>query len=149
MIPSTRRVTKVGWLGASTDLHGQARGQKRHHRRARRITCRRPASLGPAPASTGYYKAKGFNCYGPRAGDPTSHGARDLENPPSSSCGVMSRADCQARCDATEDCDGVVVTPAAGGNVSCYRKADINLAACDNNAAQFETYVKSNWTKAG
>lgn len=112
------------------------------------LLCRRPASLGPAPASTGYYKAKGFNCYGPRAGDPTSHGARDLENPPSSSCGVMSRADCQARCDATEDCDGVVVTPAAGGNVSCYRKADINLAACDNNAAQFETYVKSNWTKA-
>ena len=103
-------------------------------------------------------KAGGFNCYGPRSDKPGDwHGATDLENPPSSSCGVMSLSDCQKRCAQTVSCDGITVSSAGNGKVNCYRKAVIDmllniwhlwiienivLGSCDTGSS-FDTYVTS------
>jgi len=98
---------------------------------------------GPAPGPTpkGWTKAPGKNCWGSRNGQP-AHGAKDLEHPPSASCGVMSVAACEQKCDELQGCTGIVVQPASGG-FSCYRKADIDLARCDS-GTYFDTYLKPN-----
>lgn len=60
----------------------------------------------------------------------------------------MSVAACQAKCDSLTGCTGIVVFPSdSNGNVDCYRKGDIQLDKCDTKTG-FNTYVKSEWTKA-
>lgn len=85
-----------------------------------------------------YVQAGGFNCYGPRNGQP-GHGAVDLEHPPGASCGVMSVEACQQKCSGTPGCDGVTTADAGNGLVNCYRKGDIVLSACDHGTT-FNTY---------
>jgi len=96
--------------------------------------CRGEADVG---ACAGYTLHSGYNCY-------NGHGATDLENPSSSSAGIMSLADCQKRCDETASCDSVVVSAAAssGGLVNCYRKANTVIGSCDYGAWNYETWVK-------
>ena len=89
-----------------------------------------------------YTMHSGRNCYGDRDGR-GSHGATDLEDPPSSSCGTMTLHACMQRCDATAGCEGVTVTPQPGGLVACYRKGAIEIDKCDyGNAWGFDTWVK-------
>lgn len=96
----------------------------------------------PIGACAGYTMNSGRNCYGAR-GTATSHGATDLESPPSSSCGTMTLHECMKRCDTTDGCEGVTVTPQPGGLVACYRKGAIDIAKCDyGNAWGFDTWVK-------
>lgn len=83
-------------------------------------------------------KARGFNCYGARGGNPP-HGAKDLEHPPGASCGVMSLEACQAKCRSTVGCDGITVSDAGGGQVNCYRKGSVDLSQCDR-GTDFETW---------
>lgn len=101
----------------------------------------------PGPWSSNWTAAIGENCYGPRGTDP-AHGATDLENPPSSSCGVMSLAECQQKCINTSGCTGVTVSSAGSGKYNCYRKADLSLRHCDSGTS-FDTYVRRNWYLAG
>lgn len=104
------------------------------------LLCKRPNSV-PIPESDGWTKVSTFNCWG-------GHGAKDLENPPHSSCGSMTVAACQAKCDSLAGCTGIVTGQSdSNGNVDCYRKGDIQLENCDNKTS-FNTYVKSEWTKA-
>ena len=105
----------------------------------------KPPGKQPHPGNDGWVQAIGINCYGTRDGGQTFHGANDLENPRDSSCGKMSISDCQKKCDDMDGCTAVVV----GNDGSCYRKTDINIEACDNNASGFsDTFVKSPWVKA-
>jgi len=99
-----------------------------------------PASPTPPPAPGSWSKAQGDNCYGSRNGQP-AHGAKDMENPPSASCGEMTVQECEQKCDQLVGCTGITVQPASGGKISCYRKGDINLGSCDHNT-NFDTYVK-------
>jgi len=114
--------------------------------------CPTPAPPTPAPPPTpsppptpfsGWVPNLGFNCYGARGSSP-AHGAKDLENPPDSSCGVMSISDCKKKCVDTTECDGVTVSGASGGLYNCYRKGDIKLGECDHGTG-FDTYVRGNW----
>ena len=93
-------------------------------------------------ACSGYELNSMMNCYGERDGQP-AHGADDLENPPSSSAGVMTLANCMELCDNTDDCDGVTVSAASegGGLVECFRKANVNIDSCDF------YYPIDTWTK--
>eukprot|EP00756_Hemistasia_phaeocysticola_P067366 Hpha_TRINITY_DN9913_c0_g1::TRINITY_DN9913_c0_g1_i1::g.140353::m.140353 len=101
----------------------------------------------PSPGPTkGWVRAAGQNCYGARDGQP-AHGATDLESPPSASCGVMSLADCQARCLSTPGCDGVTVSSAGNGQYNCFRKGSIELAGCDG-GTWYDTYVHVQWAEA-
>ena len=87
--------------------------------------------------------ARGFNCYGPRGGDPSSHGAVDLETPPDADCGVMTIQECQETCEVTEGCMGVVVKGSEDSSQgNCYRKASIDLSKCDVGTG-FDTYIRS------
>lgn len=96
----------------------------------------------PVGACAAYAMNSGRNCYGNRDGR-GSHGATDLEDPPSSSCGTMTLHACMQRCDATAGCEGVTVTPQPGGLVACYRKGAIEIDKCDyGNAWGFDTWVK-------
>ena len=88
-----------------------------------------PPSPPPSPPGPAWSKAAGKNCWGSRGGQP-AHGASDLEQPPSASCGEMSLGACEAKCNALQGCTGIVVAQAAGGLLSCYRKADIHLGQC-------------------
>ena len=95
-------------------------------------------------ACAGYSLHSGANCYGDRDGH-GRHGADDLENPPSASCGVMTLEACMRRCDATHGCDAVTVAPADDqllGLINCYRKANVRVRGCDAGAWRFETWVK-------
>lgn len=85
-----------------------------------------------------YVKGGGFNCYGSRNGQP-AHGAVDLESPPDASCGVMTVAECEAKCSSTPQCDGVTTSDAGAGKVNCFRKADIDLSECDH-GTPFDTF---------
>ena len=59
-----------------------------------KLMCTNPANK---PHSD-WTKYSGANCYGPRGSNP-SHGAKDMENPVSSSCGNFSTmAECEAKC---------------------------------------------------
>ena len=98
-----------------------------------------PPPTPPAPGS--WKEAKGANCYGTRDGGRTQHGAKDLERPVSASCGIMSIAECEHKCEQTEGCTGVTVRKAGDGAYACYRKADIDLPKCDPGTA-FDTYVR-------
>ena len=51
--------------------------------------------------------------------------------PPSSSCGTMALADCQAKCASTAGCEGVTVSAVGNGLFKCYRKGMIQLGNCD------------------
>ena len=103
----------------------------------------RPPKGGPTPPTPAgsYTEASGKNCYGARGGQP-AHGAKDLESPPSASCGVMSIAECEEKCDGLDGCTAITVQPASKRNVNCYRKTDIDLDQCDSSTA-FDTYVRS------
>lgn len=79
-----------------------------------------------------FVEAAGFNCW-------TGHGAVDMEDPPNSSCGVMSVHACQQKCLATEGCDGITTSPASGGLINCYRKGDVQLSACQH-GTNFNTW---------
>ena len=95
----------------------------------------------PGPSPAGYTKAAGKNCWGSRNGQP-AHGAKDLENPPSSSCGDMTIAECEQKCNQLQGCTGIVVEQAQqAGKWSCFRKADIDLSKCDSGTG-FDTYVR-------
>jgi hypothetical protein len=98
-----------------------------------------PAPPGPAPSH--WSKEQGKNCYGSRNGQP-AHGAKDLENPPSSSCGEMSVAECEQNCEQLSGCTAITVQDAGGGKISCYRKADVQLQQCDS-GTNFDTYLKN------
>jgi len=76
--------------------------------------------------------AAGVNCY-------SGKGATDLESPPGSNCGTMSLDACQAKCQATEGCDGITVQPAAGGLLKCFRRGLTDLAACSHDK-HYESY---------
>ncbi len=98
--------------------------------------------VGPSPSpppSPPWTKAAGKNCWGSRGGQP-AHGAEDLESPPDASCGVMSIAQCEAKCEQLAGCTGITVQPASGG-YNCYRKANIHLDQCDS-GTNFDTYLK-------
>lgn len=102
----------------------------------------------PGPWNTTVWTAiQGENCYGPRGTAP-AHGATDLENPPASSCGEMTLADCQQKCLDLPGCQAVTVQPVAGGKVACFRKADVVLEHCDSGTS-FDTYVRREWAFAG
>jgi hypothetical protein len=96
----------------------------------------------PGPWSdTVWAEAKGANCYG-------AHGATDLEHPASASCGVMTIAECQQKCLDLPGCTAITTSPADGGKVECYRKADISVRHCDSRTT-FDTYVRHEWLLAG
>ena len=101
------------------------------------LICAAPCGgTGGVGECAGYTMHAGRNCYSGR-------GATDIDG--AAACGVMSVRACQERCDATAGCDGVVVTHAAGvsGAVNCYRKASIDVDACDyGHAWGFDTWVK-------
>ena len=82
-------------------------------------------------ACSGYTLQASHNCWG-------GHGAVDIDS--SVPVGTFTLAKCQQVCSDTDGCDGVVTTPADGGLVSCYRKADIEIGSCDW-APQFNTYT--------
>ena len=82
-------------------------------------------------ACSGYVLQASHNCWG-------GHGAVDIDS--SVPVGTFTLAKCQQVCSDTDGCDGVVTTPADGGLVSCYRKADIEIGSCDW-APQFNTYT--------
>jgi hypothetical protein len=83
---------------------------------------------------SGYEMNSMKNCYG-------GHGATDLEQPSTSSAGTMDLSECLALCDETDGCEGVAVSQAGSGQVECYRKADIDIAACDS-YIPFDTWVR-------
>lgn len=106
--------------------------------------------LNCQPPVSKWTKGQGDNCYGTRDGGKTQHGAKDLETPPSSSCGVMSLDDCKRKCMETKGCDGVTVrtAKAAEWNASsqdqqyaCFRKGNVDLGKCDH-GTDFDTYVQ-------
>jgi len=104
-----------------------------------------PAPPQPTPAPlSGWKEAKGYNCYGTRDGGRSYHGATDLENPVSASCGIMPIAACQQKCEQTNGCTGVTVSK-TGDAYACYRKADIDLSKCDQGGAlgPFDTWVRT------
>ena len=96
----------------------------------------------PGPWSdTVWAEAKGANCYG-------AHGATDLEHPAGASCGVMTIAECQQKCLDLPGCTAITTSPADGGKVECYRKADISVRQCDSRTT-FDTRVRHAWLLAG
>ena len=99
-----------------------------------------PPPPTPAPPPANWTKAGGANCYGAR-GSGTSHGATDLEHPADSSCGTMTLAQCQAKCEGLAGCTAVTVQDGGGGLVECYRKGDVSLQHCDL-GSEFTTYVR-------
>jgi len=110
-------------------------------RRLDDILCSAPcggnSSGGPVGNCASYTMYSGHNCWGP------GHGADEIENPPHSSCGTMSLAACQRRCDETANCAGVTVVATSGGLVECYRKANIDIGQCDyGDAWKFDTWLK-------
>ena len=63
-------------------------------------------------------------------------------SPPDASAGAMTLAACLALCDATPACEAVGARASGdGGLVDCYRKADVDLGACD------AYYPFATWTK--
>ena len=83
----------------------------------------------------GYEYRAMANCY-------DGHGATNLESPPDASAGAMTLAACLALCDATAACEAAGVRASGdGGLVDCYRKADVDLGACD------AYYPFATWTK--
>jgi formylglycine-generating enzyme required for sulfatase activity len=67
--------------------------------------------------------ARGFNCY-------QGAGATDLETPQGSSYGDVSFADCKKACIGMTNCTAISVQNITGGNVTCYRRADIVPNLC-------------------
>ena len=55
----------------------------------------------------------------------------------------MSVAECQEKCITKTGCTGITIN----GNGDCYRKSDIQLENCEKKT-EFDTYIKSEWTKA-
>ena len=109
------------------------------------LLCKPP---GPWTNTTvGWDLASGENCYGPRNGLP-SHGATDLEHPPSASCGQMTLEACQEKCLELPQCTAITVRKNAQGLYECFRKADISLEHCDSGTV-FDTYVRRPWYLAG
>ena len=104
--------------------------------------CDQPGSS--SPHNTQWTKAEGENCYGPR-GSTASHGADDLESPPSASCGYMNLESCQKKCDDLNDCTAITMSELDGkGFGQCYRKTNIVLSECDSGTS-FSTYVRRDW----
>lgn len=97
-----------------------------------------PPPSPPSPPSS-WKEYKGYNCYGQRGGS-QSHGAKDMENPASASCGTMSLSDCQQKCEQMQGCTGVTVR-ANNGRYDCFRKGDIQPDQCDKNS-QYDTYSR-------
>ena len=90
--------------------------------------------------ATEWQLARGFNCFGARGSAP-AHGARDLENPPGSSCGTMDVRSCQQKCSQLKDCNAVTWQGAKHSGVGkCYRKFVDNLKGCDRGTS-FDTYL--------
>lgn len=108
-----------------------------------------PPAPTPPPSPRGLWaRAEGINCYGTRDGGKTFHGATDLEVPASASCGVMSVAACEERCLATDGCDAISTSPAAGGLVNCFRKKALDLQKCDRpGKGSFDTYAHAAWVQ--
>ena len=79
----------------------------------------------PAAADSSFTSLGAMNCY-------DGHGGVDLESPPGSSAGVMSLDACQALCDSTNSCTGVVFSGAG----DCYRRTDIFMPLCDTSSAE-------------
>jgi hypothetical protein len=105
------------------------------------LLCDQPGS----PSSTQWTLAKGENCYGDRDGSGVSHGATDLESPPSASCGHMNPTSCQQRCLDMDNCTAVTMgTLDRNGEGECYRKTNIVLSECDSGSS-FSTYVRRDW----
>jgi hypothetical protein len=84
----------------------------------------------------GYTLNSGRNCY-------AGHGATDIDG--STALGIMALAECQAACDSTDGCDGVVTSFGnnANGHVNCYRKSNVDLGSCDDGAWAFDFYLKN------
>ena len=80
---------------------------------------------GPYASDSGerYTEFLGANCY-------DRHGATDLESPEGSSAGSMDLDSCQALCDSTDGCTAVVHDADTG---DCFRRADVDLSACNTN----------------
>ena len=100
----------------------------------------------PTPAPGNWTKAGGANCYGARGAGTSSHGATDLEDPPDSSCGTMTLAQCLVKCDGLAGCTAVTVQDddsggGGGGLVKCFRKGDVSLQHCDQGSG-YTTYVR-------
>ena len=91
--------------------------------------CRGDSDVGACGAFT---LQASHNCY-------SGHGADDIDG--STPVGTMTLAACEKACSNTEGCGGIVTAPASGGLVDCYRKANVNIGACDW-APQFNTYTQ-------
>ena len=86
------------------------------------------------PALSSWTQHVGKNCY-------TGHGAIDLEHPEGSSCGTMSLAACQAKCDGLAGCSAITVAAGQGSDVTCFRRSNIVLSQCAEQGG-FSTWVK-------
>jgi hypothetical protein len=84
-------------------------------------------------------QAQGFNCYGARGGS-SAHGAKDLEHPVDSSCGIMSVGDCLGKCALLPGCTAITWGRTSPGQGNCYRKADVVLSQCDH-GTDFDTWL--------
>lgn len=83
----------------------------------------------------------GHNCYGDRDGTGQSHGATDLEHPPSSAAGPpMTIRACQESCLELDECTAVTTSDASGNLVNCYRKSNVEPDSCDQGTS-FNTYL--------
>jgi len=89
----------------------------------------------------------GTNCY-------TDHGAEDIESIQGASLGFLTFPECKAMCNFRSDCDGIVMRFLNKDEISwkygestelyahCYRRAHINLTACDHTGSEYDTWIK-------
>eukprot|EP00466_Bigelowiella_natans_P001910 jgi/Bigna1/140676/aug1.57_g15384 len=98
------------------------------------ILCTDPCVGGPTTGGcAGYTPHASHNCW-------AGHGADDIDG--QAPCGTMSLAACEAKCDATQGCGGVVTQAASEGLVDCYRKSNVVIGNCDW-APEFNFYLKN------
>jgi len=106
------------------------------------LLCQTPGKPTPPPKPTNWTVHQGRNCWGSRNGQP-AHGADDLENPTWSSAGQMTLAQCKAKCQELNKCNGITVQNRGNGQYDCYRKHVNNINQCDAGTG-FDTYTWNN-----
>ena len=86
----------------------------------------------PVVAEALWTKSKGFNCY-------PGHGATDIDTA-GPAANAKTLAACKAICEATTECEGIIMLRQTGG---CFLKAAIELSRCadDGHNAFADTYT--------